>query len=95
MIAPFSKFYSKTWIGFCLNNGKRFFLEFSLYSQQKDHIFLKNSTRDFQNSPPFDRWACFYVTITGNFEHFQYFNLETDFHENINLFQKTGAPSFS
>ena len=28
--------------------------------------------------------------ISGNFERFQYFNFETDFLENENLFQKTG-----
>ena len=32
--------------------------------------------------------ACFYVTISGNFERFQYFNLETDFLENENFFKK-------
>ena len=50
---------------------------------------------DFQNSPPFGRSTCFYVTISENFEHFQYFNFETDFLENENLFQKTGVPFFS
>ena len=49
----------------------------------------------FQNSPPFERWACFYVTISGNFERFQYFDLETDFMENENVFQKTGVSFFS
>ena len=39
--------------------------------------------------------ACFYVTISGNFERFQYFNFETNFLENENLFQKTGVPFFS
>ena len=34
---------------------------------------------DFQNSPLFERSACFYVTITGNFERFQYFNFEKNF----------------
>ena len=29
MVASFSNFYSKTWVGFCLNIRKRFFLEFS------------------------------------------------------------------
>ena len=29
------------------------------------------------------------MTIAGNFERFQYFNFETDFRENENLFQKT------
>ena len=33
----------------------------------------------------------FYVIICGNFERFQYFNFETDFVENENLFQKTGV----
>ena len=31
----------------------------------------------------------FFVTIRANFQHFQYFNFETDFLENENLFQKT------
>ena len=30
----------------------------------------------------------FYVTISENFERFQYFNFETDFLENENFFQK-------
>ena len=29
MVAPFSKFHSKNWVGFCLNIGKR---------QEKEHI---------------------------------------------------------
>ena len=32
------------------------------------------------------------MTITGNFEHFQYFNFEADFLENKSLFKKTGEP---
>ena len=43
---------------------------------------------DFQNSPPFARSACFYVTISRNFERFQYFAFETDFPKNKNLFLK-------
>ena len=65
-------------------------------------IFLELETnrksigsKDFQNSPPFERLACFYVTTSENFEHFQYFNFETDFLENENFFQKTGVPFFS
>ena len=45
-------------------------------------------TRDFQNDPPFERSACFYFIISGNFERFQYFNYETNFMENENLYQK-------
>ena len=59
---------------------------------EKTYVLLRNGTRDFQNSPPFERSACFYVTISENFEHFQYFNFETDFLQNENFFQKTGAP---
>ena len=32
------------------------------------------------------------MTITGNFERFQYFNFETNFLKNVNPFQKTGVP---
>ena len=46
---------------------------------------------DFHYSPPFERSEYFYVTISGSFERFQYFNFETDFLENESLFQKTGA----
>ena len=46
---------------------------------------------DFQNSPPFERSACFYLTNSENFEHFQYFKFENDFLENENVFQKTGV----
>ena len=34
--------------------------------------------------------ACFYVTLTQNFEPFQYFNFETNFLKKSNPFQKTG-----
>ena len=62
---------------------------FILKATESAQVFLKDSTRDFQNSPPFERSTCFYVTISRNFERFQYNNLETDFQENENLFQKT------
>ena len=58
MIASSSKFYGKIWAEFCLNTGKRFFLEVLFYLQQKER------------SSPFEEVACFYVTITGNFERF-------------------------
>ena len=45
----------------------------------------KNGTRDFQNSSPFERSVCFYVAISGNFEHFDF---ETDFQENEKTFFK-------
>ena len=41
---------------------------------ERAHVLLKNSDRDFEDSPPFERLPIFYVTITGNFEYFQYSN---------------------
>ena len=92
IVTPFSKFYGKIWVGFCLNTGKPFFLEVSI---ERAYVLLKNGNRDFQNGLPFERSACIYVTITGNCGHFQYFNFETDVLEKGNLFQKTGGPFFS
>ena len=51
-----------------------------------------DSKNEFQNSPPFERLACF--GFSGNIEQFQYFIFETQFLENENLFQKTGVPFF-
>ena len=45
---------------------------------------------DFQINPPFERLACFYVTVSENLKRFQQFNFKTDFLENGNLFQKNG-----
>ena len=56
---------------------------------------LKYCTTDFQNSSLFERSACFYMTITGNFERFQYFNFETKFLKNENRFHKTGVSPFN
>ena len=52
---------------------------------ERAKVLLKMGTRDFQNSPPFERLACFYVTIIENFERFQCFNFETNFLENGNF----------
>ena len=41
----------------------------------------KKRYQGFQISPPFERSACFYVAISEKFEHFRYFNFETDFLE--------------
>ena len=81
MVAPFSHFYIKFWVGLCLNKEKHFVLE-------RAQVFLKNSTRDFQNSPPFERLTSFYVTMTGNFDRFQYFHFEQYFLKTKNFFKK-------
>ena len=51
------------------------------------YVFLKSGSRDFQNNPPFERWSCFYVKITENFERFQYFNFQINFLKNKTLFK--------
>ena len=61
MVAPFSKFYGKIWVGYCLNTRKALFRGFILKPTERAYIPLKNGTRNFQNSPPFERSAFFYV----------------------------------
>ena len=93
-VAFFSKFYPKIWVGFYLNTGEHFLRGFILKSTKRAQVFLKNGTRDFQNSPPFVRSACFYVTISGNFKRFQYCSFEKDFLENENLSSKNWGTVF-
>ena len=89
MVAPLSKFHGKIWTSFCLNTGKSFLRGFIFKPTERAQILLKSGNRDFQNSLPFERSGCFYETISENFEHFQYFNFETDFVENEKFLQKT------
>ena len=89
MVAPVSKFYGKFGLVFVLTLEISFSYRFHFKANRKRQVFLKNGTRDFQNSALFERLASFYVIITGNFKRFQYLNFEADL-ENENLFQKTG-----
>ena len=59
---------------------------FILKPRESAWILLQNSTRDFQNYPPFEISACFFVTTTGNFECFHYFIFEPNFLKNENIF---------
>ena len=68
---------------------------FSLKPVERAYILLKIHTRDFQNSSLLERPTYFYVTISGNFERFQYFNTETNFLKNENRFQKVGGSFFN
>ena len=90
-----ASFTAKFELVFVLTLGNVFSKRFDFKANRKNMIFLKSNTRNFQKTHPFERSACFYMTISGNFERFQYFNFETDFLENENLFQKTGVPLFS
>ena len=67
---------------------------FDFKANRKSMGSSKSGTRDFQNSPPFERSVGFYVTISESFNRFQYFNFETIFLEKENLSQKTRVPVF-
>ena len=95
MVAPYSKFYGKICVGFCPTTGKHLFSELHFKANRESIGSSKKWYQDFQNNPSFQRSACFYVAISGNFKRFQYSNFETDFLENGSLFQKTGVPFFS
>ena len=68
---------------------------FILKPRERAKVLLKNGTRDFQNSPPFEGSACFYVTLGGNSKRFQYCNFKTNFLEKENVYQETGVAFFS
>ena len=95
-LLPSASFMSKFGLIFVLRPENAFSWKFHLKANRKSMGSSKNGTRGFQNSPPFERSACFYVTMTisGNFECFKYFNSETDFLENENLFSKNWSTVF-
>ena len=86
-LPPFSNFYGKIWVGFCLNTGKRFVLEVSFYSQQKEHRFFQKTVLGIIKLALCLRDVFMWQSVE-NFERFQYFNFETNFLRNENLFQK-------
>ena len=58
MNTPSGMFYSKIWVGFCLNTGKVLSFKFERFhfkAKRKSIGSSKNGTRDFQNSPLFER----------------------------------------
>ena len=80
-----ARFTAKFRLVFVLAQENPFSWRFHFKANRKCIGSPKNGTRDFQNSPPLERSASFYVTISENFERFQYFNFKTDFLENENL----------
>ena len=77
--AKFELLFVLTW--------KTLFLRGSILKPtERTEAFLKSGTRDFQNSLPFEKSACFYVAVSENFERFRFFNFETNFLVKENLF---------
>ena len=91
-----TSFTAKFELDFALTLASAFSKRFHFKANRKRAlVLLKNCIWNFEHSPPFVKSACFYVTISGYFECFQYFNFETNFLEDENLFQKTGEWFFS
>ena len=59
-----------------------------LKAKRKSIGSSKKGARDFENSPLFQRLACLYVTITENFERFQYSTLKQIYWKLQTLFKK-------
>ena len=93
MVAPFSKFAGKFVLVFILTLESASFRRFNLKQAERAQVLLKYGTRDFQDSPLFERWAYFSVAVGKDFKRFQ--NFEADFLENENIFKKTGVQFFS
>ena len=72
-------FTTKFELFFVLTKEDALPFKFYFEATERAYALLKHSNKDFTNSPPFERSTCFYVTATGNFERFQYFNLGTNF----------------
>ena len=76
MVAPLCKLYGKTQRGFILKPTER------------AQVLLRNGTRDFQNSPLFQRSACFYMTISGSLNIFNVVTLKHIFWKTKTFFKK-------
>ena len=83
--APLSKFEAKLELVSVLTQENA--LSLALKLTEGAQVLLENANTHFQNRPPFERSACSYVTINGNFERFQYFFFEIKFLKNENLFK--------
>ena len=95
MVASFSNFYGKTWVGVCLNIRKGFFLEFSFQNQQKEHRFFYTILRIFKIALHLrDRHVFMWQSVKVS-NVFNTLTLKQIFRKTKILFQKTGVPLFS
>ena len=81
MIVPFKKFYGKISVCFFLNIGKYILRGFILKPTEIAYDLLKDGTRDFQNSFPFERLPCFYETTRRSLNVFNTLTLKHIFGE--------------
>ena len=73
LLASFTRNFLNVELVFVLTQDNAFSRRFHFKANRKS--IFSSKKRDFQNSPPFKRSVCFYVTIAGNFEYFQYFKV--------------------
>ena len=89
-----ASFNAKFGLVFVLKHWKALFLKRFHFKANRKSIDSSKKRSLKRYPPPFERLACFYMTIRGNFERFQYFNFETDFLGNENLIQKNWSTVF-
>ena len=96
MVASFSisaTFSAKFELVLVLTKEKAFSQRFHFKGSRKSIVFSKKRCQGFLKialhlrDQPYGS-VSFYVTITGNFERFQYFNFEKNFLKNANPFHK-------
>ena len=83
-----ASFMAKFELAFVLTLEKVFLRGLILTPTERASVLLKNSTRDFQDSPPFERSACFYMTITQNLNVFNTLTLKQIFWKAKTFFEK-------
>ena len=73
--APLSKFETEFELVSVLTQENALSLALKLTEGAQGHLENANRHKQAknQNRPPFERSACAYVTVNGNFERFQYF----------------------
>ena len=97
MVASFSisaRFTAKfEWV-FVLTQENAFSQRFHFKASGKITGSSKKRYQRFLKQPRFEIAACFFVTITGTFERFQYFNFEINFLKNTNPISKKWSTVF-
>ena len=77
-------------MGWFLSQDKKMLClrDFNLQPWERASIILKNGTRYFENSTPFERSACFWVTTTGILNVFTTLSLKLIFWKTKAFFKK-------
>ena len=81
-------FTAKLQLVFVLTFENAFSQSFRFKTNRKSIDSSKSSTRDFQNSPLFERLPCFFVRISESFNVFNILTLKQVFWETKTFFKK-------